>query len=119
MTAHDGTRRRHLSAAALALAVHRAAAAQDFPTRPIRLIVPYTPGGASDIIARLLAEQMSPALGQPIVVENRGGGASVPGTQAMALAPPDGHTIGVVDSSFTINPTLLGPARLPYDTRRD
>ncbi|MBX6374176.1 MAG: tripartite tricarboxylate transporter substrate binding protein, partial [Acetobacteraceae bacterium] len=47
------------------------------------------------------------------------GGASVPGTQAIALAPPDGHTIGVVDSSFTINPTLLGPTRLPYDTRRD
>jgi tripartite-type tricarboxylate transporter receptor subunit TctC len=121
--AEHGITRRTLGAGAhfglTALAAQRRAAAQDFPTRPIRVIVPYTPGGASDIIARLMAEQMAPALGQPLVVENRGGGASVPGTQAMATAAPDGHTIGVIDSSFTINPTLLGPARLPYDTRRD
>ncbi len=109
---------RRTALAALGALALRPAAAQD-AARAIRLIVPYAPGGTNDIIARLLAEPLAQALGQPVLVENRGGGATVPGMQAVAQAAPDGLTVGVVDSAFTINPSLLGAARLPYDTRRD
>jgi tripartite-type tricarboxylate transporter receptor subunit TctC len=101
-----------------ALLAIRGAAAQD-AARPVRLIVPYAPGGTNDINARLLADPLARALGQPVLVENRGGGATIPGMQAVAQAAPDGLTLGVADSAFTINPALLGAARLPYDTRRD
>lgn len=111
-------RRRGLPGLILALSAARAVAARDFPTRPIRLVVPYPPGGATDITARLLAQEMQATLGQSVAVENRGGGASVTGTQAVAAAPADGHTLGVVDTAFAVNPGLLG-SRLPYDTRRD
>jgi tripartite-type tricarboxylate transporter receptor subunit TctC len=92
------------------------AASQEYPQQPVRIIVPYAAGGASDIIARLVAAEMGPKLGQSLFVDNRGGGASMIGTQAIAKAEPDGYTIGVVDSAFTINPGLFGP-RLPYDTK--
>lgn len=110
--------RRGLLCLAAALGAARPGAAQDFPTRPIRLIVPYPPGGATDISARLLAQEMLASLGQSVAVENRGGGASVTGTQAVATAPADGYTLGVVDTAFAVNPGLLR-SRLPYDTRRD
>lgn len=110
--------RRGLLGLATALGAVRPGAAQDFPTRPIRLIVPYPPGGATDITARLLAQEMLASLGQSVAVENRGGGASVTGTQAVATAPADGYTLGVVDTAFAVNPGLLR-SRLPYDTRRD
>lgn len=110
--------RRGLFGLAAALGAVRPGTAQDFPTRPIRLIVPYPPGGATDITARLLAQEMLAALGQSVAVENRGGGASVTGTQAVATAPADGYTLGVVDTAFAVNPGLLR-GRLPYDTRRD
>jgi tripartite-type tricarboxylate transporter receptor subunit TctC len=96
----------------------RRAHAQQYPQRPVRVIVPYAAGGASDIMARLVAGAMGEKLGQSFFVDNRGGGASMIGTQAIAAAPPDGHTIGVVDSAFTINPSLFG-AKLPYDTKKD
>ncbi|MBR0643502.1 Bug family tripartite tricarboxylate transporter substrate binding protein [Plastoroseomonas hellenica] len=111
-------RRRGLLGIAVALGVARPSAAQDFPARPIRLIVPYPPGGATDITARLLAQELLASLGQSVAVENRGGGASVTGTQAVATAPADGHALGVVDTAFAVNPGLLR-SRLPYDTRRD
>jgi tripartite-type tricarboxylate transporter receptor subunit TctC len=111
------TRRRALLAAALLPWAGRAVA-QGWPTRPIRLIVPYPPGGASDITARLLAQEMTGLLGQSVVVENRGGAASITGTQAVATAAPDGTTLGVVDTAFVVNPALFG-SRLPYDTQRD
>ncbi|MBR0665793.1 tripartite tricarboxylate transporter substrate binding protein [Roseomonas hellenica] len=111
-------RRRGLLGIAVALSVARPGAAQDFPARPIRLIVPYPPGGATDITARLLAQELLASLGQSVAVENRGGGASVTGTQAVAVAAADGHTLGVVDTAFAVNPGLLR-SRLPYDTRRD
>ena len=75
----------------------RPAAAQDYPQRPVRVIVPYAPGGASDILARLIQPHLERALGQSFVVDNRGGGASQVGTQAVATAAPDGYTIGVID----------------------
>lgn len=107
-------RRAALSAAAI-LAAPRRGLAQ---ARAVRLIVPYPPGGATDITARLLADQLGAALGQSFVVENRGGAASITGTQAIATAAPDGTTLGVVDTAFLVNPGLFG-ARLPYDTQRD
>ncbi|NKE44808.1 tripartite tricarboxylate transporter substrate binding protein [Roseomonas frigidaquae] len=111
-------RRRSLLGAALATGLAAPALAQTYPSRPVRLVVPYPPGGATDITARLLAQELSQSLGQSFAVENRGGGASVTGTQAIATAPTDGHTLGVIDTAFVVNPGLLG-SRLPYDTRRD
>jgi tripartite-type tricarboxylate transporter receptor subunit TctC len=108
-------RRALLAAAALLPATARAA---DFPSRPVRIIVPYGPGGSSDIVARMLAQHASELSGQPFLVENRGGGAYVPGTQAIVTAAPDGYTIGTNDNALVLNPTLLKD-RLPYDTERD
>src|SRR3977135_2980203 len=93
--------RRYLVAGAAALAsaaLARPASAQAYPQRPVRVIVPYAPGGASDILARLIQPHLDRALGQSFVVDNRGGGASQVGTQAIATAAPDGYTVGVIDS---------------------
>ena len=94
------------------------AVAQDYPAKPVRMIVPYAPGGATDILARLLAARIDQELKQSVVIDNRGGGASQVGTQAIAAASPDGYTIGMIDSAFTINPGLFA-GKLPYDTIRD
>jgi tripartite-type tricarboxylate transporter receptor subunit TctC len=110
--------RRHVLAGAAFAALPRAALAQDYPQRPVRVIVPYAPGGASDILARLIQPHLERALGQSFVVDNRGGGASQVGTQAVATATPDGYTIGIIDSAFVINPGLFA-GKLPYDTRKD
>src|SRR3954454_21733113 len=113
--------RRSLVAGAAAFAsaaLTRPALAQDYPQRPVRMIVPYAPGGASDILARLIQPQLDRELGQAFIVDNRGGGASQVGTQAIATAAPDGYTIGIIDSAFVINPGLFA-GKLPYDTQRD
>src|SRR5215470_5378240 len=94
------------------------AAAQSYPQRAVRIIVPYAPGGGTDVFSRLLAAQMERELGQSLVIDNRAGGGSTIGTQAVAAAQPDGYTIGMVDSAFVTNPGLLKD-KLPYDTRRD
>lgn len=94
------------------------ATAQAYPQRPVRTIVPYAAGGASDTLGRLLAARIDKDLGQPLVIDNRAGGASMIGTQAVATAAPDGYTIGFVDSAFMVNPGLFG-AKVPYDTRKD
>ncbi len=96
----------------------RDAAAQAYPQRAVRIIVPYAPGGGTDVFSRLLAAQMERELGQSLVIDNRGGGGSTIGTQAVATAQPDGYTIGMVDSAFVTNPGLLKD-KLPYDTRKD
>ncbi len=94
-----------------------AAAAQDFPNRSIRLIVPFPPGGPNDILARVVGQRMSELLKQPIVIDNRGGQAGVLGTDAVAKANPDGYTIGIVSASaLAINPTL---EKVAYDVSRD
>jgi tripartite-type tricarboxylate transporter receptor subunit TctC len=117
---HRLNRRRWLAGAATltAAAFTRPAFAQDYPQRPVRVIVPYAPGGASDILARLIQSPLERALGQSFVVDNRGGGASQVGTQAIATAAPDGYIIGVIDSAFVINPGLFA-GKLPYDTVKD
>jgi tripartite-type tricarboxylate transporter receptor subunit TctC len=94
-----------------------AAAAETFPTRPIRLIVPYPPGGGTDIIARVLGEKLRESLGQPVVIDNRGGAGGILGTELAAKAAPDGHTLLLVPTSHVINPGVY--AKLPYDTAKD
>jgi tripartite-type tricarboxylate transporter receptor subunit TctC len=105
-------------AAALAAAANSQFAwAQSYPTRPVRIIVPVGPGGPSDVIARLIAEKLSQSLGQPFVVENQAGGANNIGIGNAARAAPDGYTVLLVGSNFTINPALF--AKIPYDPIRD
>jgi len=93
------------------------AAAQWSPTQPIRVIVPYAAGGTSDLIARAMSDQVNQRLGQPFVIDNRGGGATQVGTTAVAKAKPDGHTILLVANTFMINPSLF--KSLPYDSLKD
>ena len=97
--------------------VSAAASAQAFPARPVRLIVPFPPGGATDIIGRLVASKMQEVWGQPVVVENRPGAGTVVGTDTVAKASPDGHTLGMVVTAHVINPSLR--SNLPYDTVKD
>ena len=93
--------------------VSGSAVAQWAPTQSIRMLTPYAPGGAADIVARIVADKLSPALGQPVVVENRGGAGGIIGTELGAKAPPDGHTlIFGSDPPYTINPHLQ---KVPYD----
>src|ERR1700730_12200417 len=93
------------------------ATAQDFPTKPIRLIVPFPPGGPNDIIARVIGQRMTELTKQPLVSDNRGGQAGVLGTDAVAKANPDGYTIGIVSASaLTISPTMED---VPYNVARD
>lgn len=95
-----------------------AASAQDFPTRPLKLLVPYAPGGATDQLARAVAERMGQKLGQPVVVENKPGGNTIIGAQAAARATPDGYTLFMGSSaSLAVNKLLY--ARLPYDPQQD
>lgn len=91
--------------------------AQSYPTKPIRMIVPFVPGGNTDIIGRVFAPKLSELLGQQIVVENRGGAGSVIGTEAVARAAPDGYMILMVSAAHTINPAMI--KKLPYDSVKD
>ncbi len=106
-----------LAAGLSLLLLPAAGTAQDFPTKPIKLIVPFPPGGPNDIIARVVGQRMSELVKQPIVIENRSGQAGVLGTDAVAKAAPDGYTIAITSaSSLVINPSL---EKMPYDVRKD
>jgi tripartite-type tricarboxylate transporter receptor subunit TctC len=109
--------RRTLFAASL-LPLARPAFAQAFPSRPIRLVIPFPPGGSNDIVGRMLAEAMAARLGQPVVIENRGGAGGLLGNDVVAKAPPDGHTILLAGSGSFMISSLVQP-RLPYDPERD
>jgi tripartite-type tricarboxylate transporter receptor subunit TctC len=100
-----------------ALAFAGAAAAQQYPTRPLRIIVPFAPGGASDVVARLLGQKLTESLGQAVVVDNRPGAGANIGIGLAARAPADGHTLLVASSAFTVNPTLY--SKPSYDPFRD
>jgi tripartite-type tricarboxylate transporter receptor subunit TctC len=92
-------------------------AAQDFPSKPIRLIVPFPAGGPNDIIARVIGQRMSELTRQPVLIENRGGQAGVLGTDAVAKSNPDGYTIGITSaSSLAISPSM---EKVPYDAQKD
>jgi tripartite-type tricarboxylate transporter receptor subunit TctC len=109
--------RRALLASMPAIALGRAALAQGYPSRPIRLVVPYAPGGGTDIAARLVAHRLAAGLPQPVVVDNRSGAGGNIGTQAVASAPRDGHTLLFAANSMTVNAALY---RNPgFDVRRD
>ena len=104
--------------AALALLAAQAAAwAQAWPAKPVHIIVPFTPGSGTDIIARAVAERLSLQIGQPIVIENRPGAGGTIGAAAVAKSEPDGYTLFVHSSSYTVTPSTYRD--LPYDTLRD
>lgn len=94
----------------MALSPGGGAHAQTFPTKPIRIIIPYAAGGGSDISTRIVQAKATELLGQSLIVDNRAGGATLIGTRMVQLAPADGYTVGVMDPAFIINPTLLRDA---------
>src|SRR5215207_923113 len=88
--------------------------AQAWPAKPIRMIVPYAPGGSTDVVMRIIAPRMSETLGQQVVVENRPGGSSTIGLDAAAKSPPDGYTLGIPNLTFGANPSLI--KKMPFDS---
>ena len=99
------------------LLVASAAQAQNFPTKPVRLIVPFPAGGSTDIVGRTLAQKLTEIWGQSVIVENRAGGSTMIGTEMVARAAPDGHTLLVTPAPFTIVPSLA--PKMPYDPIKD
>ena len=106
-----------IALAVLAAIAALPAAAQTYPTRPIRLVVPSSPGGGTDITGRIVANKLSEQLGQPVVVDNRAGAGTIIGIEIAAKAPPDGYTLLMGLSTLAINPSMY--AKLPYDALRD
>src|SRR3982075_3253431 len=103
--------------AGLSMLMPALAAAQDFPTKPIKLIVPFPAGGPNDIIARVIGQRMSELMKQPVLIDNRGGQGGVLGTDAVAKAGPDGYTIAISSAgALEISPSM---ERVAYDTRKD
>ena len=94
-----------------------AAQAQPYPSRTVRLVVPFAAGGSTDIIGRTVGQKLNEMWGQPVVVDNRPGGSTVIGTDVVAKSAPDGHTLLVTPAPFTIVPSLI--AKLPYDPAKD
>ncbi len=103
--------------AALVIVAHGSAAAQNYPTKAIRFVVPFAPGGGTDIIARVLAQRLNEKLGQPVVIDNRGGAGSTVGTDIVAKAPADGYTLLLGNISLAFNAWLY--KSLPYNAVRD
>src|SRR5262245_6426626 len=102
-----------LIAAGLLLALTAAAAAQDYPAKPVRLIIPFPPGGGNDVVGRAFAQHVGERLGKQVIVDNRGAGAGgIVGTEVVAHAPKDGYTIGIISIAHAVNPWLY---KLPYD----
>lgn len=111
------TRREGLGLLLAMLAGGGTARAGNYPTHAIRLIVPFPPGGSNDVAARLIAPHLEQALGQPVIVDNRPAAGGIVGSDAVAKAQPDGHTLLLVASSHAVTPALN--AKLPYNTERD
>src|SRR4051812_43276820 len=102
---------------AVALLLIGVGAHAQYPQRAVRMLIPYPPGGAGDIVGRLLSAKLTDAFGQQVVVDNRGGGGQVIATQLAATAPPDGYTLFLASATHSINPALR--KNLPYDTLKD
>ena len=109
--------KRHAAALALAAVWSCAASAQTFPTRPIRLVIPYPPAGGVDNLVRSISASVTNSTGQQLVIDTRPGGSSIIGTEIVAKSNPDGYTVLVSDSAFLINPALF--KKLPFDTAKD
>jgi tripartite-type tricarboxylate transporter receptor subunit TctC len=107
-----------IALSALSTAPATSWSAEAYPTRAIRLIIPYPPGGAGDIVGRMLSPKLTEALGQQVVVDNRGGGGQIIATEITAKAPPDGHTLFLASATHGINPGLRR-GKLPYDSIKD
>ena len=105
------------AALAAALVSTQAPAQSGYPSKPVKLIVPVTTGGPSDLVARILGEKLSTALGKPVVIENRPGASQSVGAAAVAKSDPDGHTLLQAAANMAINPLLMSD--LPYDTAKD
>ena len=105
-----------LASLACAFAADRASAQTGYPTKPIRLIVPFAPGGGTDIVARAMAQKLTEALGQSVVVDNRAGGGGTIGAETTVRATPDGYTLAMVSGSYAANAALF---KLPYDPVND
>ena len=102
-----------LTAAGFVLALTTAGAAQDYPTKPVRLIIPFPPGGSNDVVGRVFATHLSEKLGKQVIVDNRGAGAGgIVGTEVAHNSPPDGYTILIISLAHAVNPWLY---KLPYD----
>jgi tripartite-type tricarboxylate transporter receptor subunit TctC len=110
-------KRRGFVAVAAAALAPRLAAAETFPAKPVRLIIPYPPGGGTDIIARLVAPRLGERWKQTIVIENKAGASGIVGSEIVAHAAPDGYTLMIMTGAHTVNPVTL--KKLPYDTERD
>ena len=111
------TRRAVLLTLCAAVAAPAAIAQASFPDKPVRLVVPFPPGGATDALARLIADKLSERWKQQVIVENKPGANTTLGTDVVAKSAPDGHTLGIVTGSHIINPLLS--SKLPYDTLKD
>ena len=109
--------RRTLLATLAALALAGPAAAQNYPARVIKLVVPYTPGSPNDVMARLLTQHLAPRLGQPIVIDNKPGGGTTIGTKAAAAAEPDGYTLLFVSSSIALDRAMK--KKVDYEPLKD
>jgi len=108
---------RFLATVALLAALATSASAQTWPTRPIRLIVPFAAGGGNDIVARLIQPDLERALGQPVIIENKPAASGIVGTDQVAKAAPDGYSLLMAFTTHTVNPAVN--AKLPYDTEHD
>jgi len=104
-------------AAALLLAFGAAAQAQGFPAKPVRLVVPFAPGGGADILARIVGQKLAEPLGQSVIIDNRAGAAGIVGGEIVVKSPPDGYTLLMGAPGLAINPSLY--TRLPFDALRD
>ncbi len=105
------------AAAPAGLAAAEPQSAQSYPVKPVRLIVPFSPGGGTDILARTLGQQLSQKWGQQVIVDNRAGAGTIIGTEVAAKATPDGYTVLLTNIALALNPALR--AKLPYDTLKD
>ncbi|MBI3368288.1 MAG: tripartite tricarboxylate transporter substrate binding protein [Burkholderiales bacterium] len=111
------TASRRAAVAGLLLAVAAVAAAQDYPARPVKIIVPFAPGGSADVFGRFIALRLQESLGQPFVIDNRPGGGSVIGTDAVAKSAPDGYTLLLMSNTHTVNESLI--PNKPFQLLRD
>lgn len=113
MTAYSQALRRMAQGIGLSLAILVSSAHAQYPDKPVRIVVPFAPGGGTDLIARTLGQGMSQALGQPVIIENKPGAGTVIGTDLVAKSAPDGYTLVIATLAHAVNPSLL--SKLPYN----